>query len=539
MLRSRSMRLGLAVLLVVLSFSILGSAEPRFGGTLTIGTLSDPDTLNVLQSNSVTGSWIQNLLYPSLLVMNEDGEKIGYIATDWGYSDDGLTAWYELRDDVYWQNGEPLTSEDVKFTAEVTKDHQIGFNASLLADVVSISTPTPTRIVFELEDTYGPFLTSLGFWLRLVPKSEWESVADPKTFANADPVGAGPFELVSYEDGQYYRLEAVDQWFDAPAGRPYLDEVVYRVYPDINTMVLALLRGDIDLAANPIPPASLDQVRQAADVNTASTASLGYYYMGFNMQNEDSKPLQDVTVRQAIATALNKEMMRNMVMRGQAIDVAVAVSPVLGDWHNPDVTSYEYDPEAARQMLADAGYVDTTGDGILNAPDGEPLRFRLLYDGGHAVLPRVMRIVDEDLQQVGIAVDHVAVERNTYLATFRSQDYDIMAGGWGIMDEPADYLYLLYHSDTFGPDGINRGGVNNPELDVLIDKARGALDHDDAVAYVHAIQEKLIELMPDIPLFTETYTFGYRNTFANYGVYPSDLRGMVDPQSLARVYKTE
>ncbi|MEW5865850.1 MAG: ABC transporter substrate-binding protein [Bacillota bacterium] len=526
-----------ALILGLLSAMGQAAAKPAFGGTLRIGTLSDPDTLNVLQSNSVSASWILDLMYPTLLIMNEQGEKVPYLAKDWGYSEDGLTAWFELRNDVKWQDGTPITSKDVKFTCDVTKQHKIGFNAALLADVKEIRTPTPTRVEFKLSKTYGPFLTSIGFWLRVVPEHIWKGIEDPKRFPNSNPVGAGPFKLAKYEIGQYYEMEAVDSWFDAPAGKPYLDKVLFKVYPDINTMILALQRGEIDLCANPIPPASADRLKATPGIKTAQTASLGYVYFTFNQHRDKAKALQDVRLRKAIAHAVNKEMIRAIVLRGQAKDIAVAVSPVLGSWHNPNVTSYPYDPEKAKTILQEAGYKDTNGDGVRETPTGEKLAFELLYDGGNANIAKAMKMVADDLQKVGIVVTHNALERNGYLAAFRKLDYDIAAGGWGIMDEPADYLYLLYHSSTYGPDGINRSGINDPQLDRLIDQARGALDAKKAREYVWKIQERLKELVPEVHLWVETYILAYRDDFAGYGVFPSDLRGMVDPQSLVRVYK--
>lgn len=528
------------VLIAVLILSVVGqAAEPSFGGTLRIGTLTGLDSFNVLASNSVSDSWVLNLMYPSLLIFNENGQKIGYLAKDWGYSEDGLTAWFELRDGVKWADGVPITSEDVKFTADITKEHRIGFNAFVLNAVTEVRTPTPTRVEFVLSKPNGPFLATIGFWLRVVPKHIWKDVEDPKRYPNMNPVGAGPFKLVDYRLGQYYELEAVDEWFDAPAGRPYLDKVIFKVYPDINTLILALQKGEIDVSAQPIPPASVARVKRTPRIVTVTAPSLGYYYMGFNMKRESAPSLADVTVRQAFAMAINKEMIRKMVLRGQAIDTAVAVTPVLADWYNPDVESYPYDPEKAKAMLEAAGYRDTDGDGIRETPAGEKMSYELLFDGGETNILKAVKMIQQDLSKVGIEINLEAVERNTYLTMFRNADFDLMCGKWGIMDEPADYLYLIYHSETYGTDGINHLGLNNPELDVLLEEARQATDMEVAKEKVFKIQEKLHELVPDIELWVDTFTFAYRDDFAGFRVYPSEVRGPVDPQSLVRVYKVK
>ena len=120
-------------------------AAGKFGGTLRIGSLTDPDTLNVLVSNSISTSWILDLIYPSLLVYNEAGEKVGYLATEWTTSEDGKTVTFKLRPDVKWDDGQPVTSKDVKFTAEITQKETIGFNATMLTTLWNPSRRPTTR----------------------------------------------------------------------------------------------------------------------------------------------------------------------------------------------------------------------------------------------------------------------------------------------------------------------------------------------------------------------------------------------------------
>jgi peptide/nickel transport system substrate-binding protein len=481
-------------------------------------------------------------MYPSLLVMDEKANKIPYLAKEWGYSDGGRVAWFKLREDAKWQDGTPITAEDVKFTVDVTVKHSIGFNASLFSSVEKIVTPDSRTVQFYLKEPSVSFAPSAGFWLRVVPKHIWEKIQDPKQFANEKPIGAGPFALVRYQRGQYYELEPVKQGFFVESGPPLIDKVIFKVYPDINTLILALKKGEVDLCAESIPPASVPDLKKTKGINVVSGPSLGYAYMIFNLHSKQAGFLADVQVRKALAHAVNKDIINKMILAGNALPIATAVSPVLDFWHNPNVKDYAYDLEQAKKILDAAGYKDTNGDGVREVPaskGGGRLRVRILYDSGHAQQPKVVQILKDDLAKIGVELVADGMERNAYLAKRKALDFDLMLGRWGIMDEPADYLYLLYHSDTYGKGGINESGPNDPVLDKLIEEANKTGDVNVARDRVFKIQERLHEVIPEVHLYVEQYYFAYRDRFTGYRLFPSDLRGLVDPQSLSVVHLAE
>jgi peptide/nickel transport system substrate-binding protein len=512
------------------------AAGGKFGGTLKIGSLTDPDTLNVLVSNSISASWILDLLYPSLLTYNEQGDKVAYLATSWTTSPDGKTITYKLRNDLKWDDGQPVTSKDVKYTAEVTTKETIGNNASLLKPTESIETPDDQTVVFHLKTPSAIFATSVGYWLKIVPQHIWSKQSEAKKFTNDQPVGAGPFKLTKYERGQYWELEPQGNSFLAPGGRPYVDKVQFRIYPDLNTMALAFKKGEIDAIANPVPPATAKDLKTDPNIDILTTASLGYGHITFNLQRENAKALTDVAVRRALAMATNKDAILNIVLQGNGKPIAVPVSPVLGAWWNPQVKDYAYDLETAKKALEDAGYKDQGG--VRVGPKGK-LEFAIIYDQAYDPMAKTVKMLADDWAKIGVKLNLQGMERNTYLAKAKALDFDIYGGKWGVMDEPADYLGLLFLSDNWNKGSINYSGINDPNLDSMIKDAQMTIDPTAMKQKIWNLQQYLHDQEPVVTLWVETYSLPVSKKWAGWKALPSDLRGFVDPQSLVSVYQVK
>ncbi len=241
-------------------------------------------------------------------------------------------------------------------------------------------------------------------------------------------------------------------------------------------------------------------------------------------------------VRKAIAYAVNKDIINKMVLAGNGLPIATAVSPVLDFWHNPNVKDYEFDLEAARKQLEDAGYKDEGG--VRVGPKGR-LEFTVIYDQAIDPMVKALKMMTDDLAKVGIKLVHQPMERNTYVAKSKAGEYDIYAGRWGVMDEPADYMHLLFHSSNWGTASVNFSGINSPELDRMIGEAQGAMDKKSMVDKIYKMQEWLHDEVPVITLWVETYNLAMSDKWAGWKILPSDLRGFVDPQSLVGVYQVK
>src|SRR5258706_232449 len=256
--------------------------------TLTIATTTDVVNFNPLIGNSRTDDWVTDLMYPRLLTIDASGAKQPYLAKDYGYSDP-TTGYYNLRDDMKWSDGQPVTASDVAYTINaILKDKPAGNTTyGQMANVASASAASPTKVELHLNRPDSTVVAEVGFWMNVVPQHVFEPHGSVATFANtSDWVSAGPYKLVSVAKGQSYTLERVTPYPFAPGGTPTLSKIVYRVYPDVNTEILALTNGGVDLIANSLPPAQVKNLQSVSNIKVQEAPGLGYAHMTYNMSRK-------------------------------------------------------------------------------------------------------------------------------------------------------------------------------------------------------------------------------------------------------------
>lgn len=510
---------GLAVALVG-----CGTGDRSGDRRLVIGTTADVQNFNPLVGNNRTDSWITNLMYPKLMGMDVGGRRTPYLAEKWWYEDGGRTARVSLRGDFKWSDGRPLTADDVVFTIDAIAKEKIGVVAGLIPAYRSARALSPTEVEFALSRPDGTFLDNVGFWMPIVPKRQFGRVGSVQRFPNdSDWVSAGPYRLATVRRGEQYVLKRVTPFPLAPGGRPVADEVVFRVYPDVNTEVLALRTGEVDAIANVLPPALARTVRADPDLRTVRVPSLGWADMQYNQKRP---PLNRLPVRRALAAAVDYEAVREIGLGGNAVSTNSSVlTPAFKQWQDPASQPYRYDPALARRLLTGAGYADRDGDGMF---DG--LSLGLIYDQSDSNIAKWVQIVRESARRAGIDIELEGLERNTYKARSERRDFDIYAGSWAIMDNPPANLGLAFKCGGF----INYGQVCDPRLDRLIDAAQAEVSPERARGPVQEAARLISQQVYDNVLYAETFTIAYSAKWTDFLVQPSELLSIVNPRSLAR-----
>ncbi len=518
-----------AAMLVMTGCSLNEGNAPVVSGdsVLRIGTTTDVANFNPLQSLSKTDSWILNAMYPHLMRIDENADKVPELAASYEYEDEGRTVIYNLRDDFMWSDGEPVTAADVKFSADSIMEYKLGNVAAKLTWVESVEATDDTTVKFHLSQAYAPFAEGVGFWMPIVPEHIFSKAGNLAEFANDTSwVGAGAYILESATPGQRYVMKANENYPYAPKGGAAVKTIEYIIYPDVNTMILALGNGDIDLMGTPVPASAAASLKNNPNVTIQKVGSLGFAHLTYNMSNE---LLAQQPVREALSMVVDTKSIIATILQGEGQEMVGPISPIFSEFDNTDLKAYPFDPAGARALLEKNGFKDADGDGMLDGVSVE-----MLCDQSNANLTRVAEVVREDAAKAGIDIKLACVERNTFLARTKSGEYGIDLSQWGVFDNPMDQLRSTYLSTN--PGGINYNLVKDSKLDSLVNDAATTVDRDSFVKKIKRIDKYVHDQALLTPLYVENFQFAYRSDrFTGFVPSPSDLLGMVTGFSLSQV----
>ncbi|AJF06931.1 peptide-binding protein [Geoalkalibacter subterraneus] len=469
------------------------STVPAPGGTLIQGTIGEPSNLIPAIASDGASSAINGLVYNGLVRYDKDLNIEGELAHSWEISDDGRTITFHLREGVRWHDGTPFTSADVLFTYQLLVDPDTPTAyAERYMQVSKAETPDAHTFRVHYEKPLASALISWGVGIH--PRHLLEGQDVTASPLSRSPVGTGPYRFVEWKTGEKIELKANPDYFE---GEPFIQRVVYRFIPDPSTMFLELQSGGLDMMdLTPIQYARQTETPAfKRNFNKYRYPAFGYTYLGFNLR----RPLfQDKRVRQAFAHAINKQEIVDGVLLGLG---QIATGPYKpGTWpYNPDVRRYAYDPEQARTLLAEAGWRDSDGDGVVEK-DGRDFSFVLMTNQGNDSRIKAGEIIQRRLADIGIDVKLRVVEWASFLKEFINPgDFDALIMGWNIPMDPDGYN--VWHSSKTRPGELNFINFQNAEVDELLEKGRRTLDQEQRKAYYDRFQEILAEEQPYVFLF--------------------------------------
>lgn len=500
---------------------------------LTIGMIADPDTLNPLATiDGNAGVWFANLSYPSLLTIDENGNPMPYAAEKYYANEDATVITYELRKDLQWSDGTPFTAQDVAYTKYVSGD--LGLNAMLaaaFAQIEAVETPDDHTVVFKMKDSCYNFMNQVGILSRIIPKHIWENIDDPKNYTgDENSVCLGPYKLKEYKNGEYYIFEAVaDTWFTSP-GEIAMKELVFRIYPDLNAMSLALQNGEIDLTGKDLP-FDLVQQLQNQGYQVAKNVSQGYSHLSFNLSNEF---LADVNLRRAIAAALDKDTILQFTLKGQGVTMDSIIAPAFPDYQGktPEAKYPSFDVDNAQQILADAGYSDTDGDGILNAPEsGKNVSFKMSIIANDLSMVNGGDVVVQNLKELGINLEVEALERTTYIQSRFDKNFDCFYGSWGTMNASLGDFTGNYTASS----PVYFHVVKCDDIEDAIYHMSHAKDDADLRQSLLEFEIAMANQCISIPLYVQDFLYIYNNDIINVTAYPSMMNGVTTPGGLTNI----
>ncbi len=466
---------------------------PVTGDAIIRGSIGDASNLIPLIASDSASFDIADLVYSGLVRYDRDLNIEGDLAESWEISPDGLEITFRLRRGVRWHDGAPFTAEDVRFTYELLVDPATPTAyAEDFLQVQRFQVLDPHTVRVSYGKPFAPALISWG--MPIVPRHLLEGEDLTTTPLARSPVGTGPYRFVKWLTGEQIVLEASEDYWE---GRPNIDQHITRVIPDTATMFLELKAGGVDWMG-------LDPVQYTRQTGTETFRrdfrkyrylDFMYTYLGFNL--EDPR-FADRRVRQAIAHAIDKQELVDIVLLGLGQAVTGHYKP--GSWaHNPDVMKYRHSPERARELLAEAGWLDRDGDGWLDR-DGEKFAFTVVTNQGNRKRAMSAEIIQGRLKEVGIDMRIRVVEWAAFLKNFvRPRNFDAIILGWRTVPDPD--AYDVWHSSKTGPDELNHVSFRNAEVDDLLERGRGTFDREERRKAYFRIQEILAEEQPYVFLF--------------------------------------
>jgi len=469
------------------------AATPAYGDIMVEGSIGDASNLIPLLATDSTSHGIAGMVFNGLVKYDKDINVVGDLAESWEISKDGLVITFRLRKGVRWHDGRPFTAGDVLYTYQVTIDPKTP--TAYAGDFLKVK-KAEVLDDHTFRATYDkPFAPALMSWsVGILPKHLLAGKEITTSPLGRRPVGTGPYKFKEWVTGQKIVLVSNPDYFE---GRPYIDGYIMRIIPDTATMFLELRANGIDRMG--LTP--LQFTRQTennlfrGNYNKFRYLSFAYTYLGYNLK---SPLFADKRVRQAIAYAVNKEEIVAGVLLGLGKPTTGPYKP--GTWaYNPNVRTYSYDPSKAKALLAEAGWRDGNGDGIIEK-DGRPFEFEIITNQGNEIRAKCAEIIQRRLSEVGIRVKIRVVEWAAFVNDFiNKRKFDATILGWTIPMEPD--LYDVWHSSKTGPEELNFVSFKNEEVDALIVKGRETFDQKLRKRCYDRIQEILAEEQPYLFLY--------------------------------------
>ncbi len=472
---------------------IMNASTPVNGGRIIEPMLGEPLNLVSALSSDSGSHEIASRIFVSPLKYDKDLNIVPYAAKNFEVLNGGKIIKFDMRKNIRWFDGKPLTAEDVEFTYKLMIDPKTPTAYS--GDFLAVKKFTLTgKYSFEVEYD-KPFARSLITWCSdILPKHILEGVDLTKTDFGRHPVGAGPYKLKEWIPGRTVVLEANDDYFE---GRPYIDELVFRIIPDSTTQFLELKSGNIDAMGLNAQQYSFQTKGKKWDdnYNKFKYLAFGYTFLGYNMKRELFK---DVRVRRAITYAIDKKEIVKGVLFGLGEPAIGPYKP--GTWvYNKKLKPYGFNPEKAKELLAEAGWKEYDSNGIL-VKNGKEFKFTILTNQGNSQRIKSATIIQNRLKNIGIKVEIRTVEWASFVKEFLDKgNFDAIILGWNILQDPD--IFSVWHSSNAVPGKLNLTCYKNSELDKLLEEGRQTFDQQKRKKIYDQAQEILYNEQPYCFLF--------------------------------------
>jgi peptide/nickel transport system substrate-binding protein len=489
--------------------------DPKPGGSLTIAVASSPISWDLKSSNWDNNYAIKDNLYDPLFVLNELEEPQPWLAESWTVSDDGLTYEFKLRQGVLFHDGTPLNAEAIKFTIEYYLADPAAVAFYGFTEIENVTAVDESTVQISLSVPTFPMIFRLGSLPALSPTAI-EAAGD--AYASS-PVGTGPFKFNSFEPDSQIVYERNETYWNGP---PPLEELIVRIIPEAEVQVIELQAGTIDVVF--LPPNKDVQGLQDQGLTITKTVTPSIEFVSLNCAFGFT---QELAVRKAIARAIDRDTIIEQTQYG-LVEKSRAGNAPISPYYDETVPEITYDPDAAMQLLEEAGWV--LGDGDIRTKDGEELKL-IMVNTEYLDWGQLNLIIQDQLKKVGIACEIETLEYGAYLDRWRDTDT------WNITYHDQGFPR---HTDAAIPAAVdpdhywNVNHIDNstdPELMAVADKMRelyktfnGSLDPVERKAAAVQIQQIVYDNQLSFWLFHKIWVYVLQADVKDYRIESSIVK---------------
>jgi peptide/nickel transport system substrate-binding protein len=464
---------------------------------LVIAVKSSPTNLDPRVGNDAVSGRIHEICCSGLIKVTPNMDYAPDVAASWETPDD-RTIIFKLNPNARFQNGKPVTAQDVKWTYDslmdpaFTTSKKSGYNA-----VERIEAPDPQTVIFRLKEPNGGIFDNLT--LGILPQG-----SDGEAMKTA-PIGAGPYQVTSFRTDESVEMKAFPQYH---GGAPKIANLHVRVIPDATTLILELQRGTIDLQINQIPFESVARFESSDKHKVVKEPGSVWQYLAFNLRDPI---LRKVEVRRAIGHAIDRQRIITDLLRGHGVLADTMFGQ--GHWARAEgLPSYPFDPNKAKQLLDQAGYPD---------PPGAAPRFTLSFKTSTDQEANLRaQMIQQMLQNVGVKVEIQSSEFGTFLEDVQKGNFQMYSLSRNGIQDP-DFYNVIFHTSAFPPEGQNRGYYSNPRVDELITQGRATFDREKRKQIYGEIQKIIQEDMPYVSLYHQINVAVMDKNLQGYVMYPA------------------
>ncbi|HAT4072104.1 TPA: ABC transporter substrate-binding protein [Clostridium perfringens] len=501
--------------------SAIPDAAKNRTDTLIVGTTDPKGEFVPIYSSTLYDSWVNKLVFDGLISNNEKGEAVPNVAESYEVSEDGKTYTFKLNKGIKFTNGQELTAKDVAFTFTSICDpgydgprmdavsNLVGYEEYNKGDAKSVE---GIKVIDDYTISFtNKNVDAAGIWnfeYGIMPESvykfekgNFQAVKDKLL----EPVGSGAYKFVHFKPGQEVKFEKnPDYW----KGEPKIPYIVMKV-TNAQTLLQELMAGTVDIDRVGAKPENIDPLKQAGFLNLDLYMQNGYGYIGLNYGSDKVK---DPKVRQALLYGLNREGFMQSYYQGYGQVYNSHILPT--SWaYNPDVPKYEYNPEKANQLLDEAGWKDTNGNGVRDK-DGVELELQWLTYTGSKYVDALIPIVQQSWEQIGVKVTPELMEFGTMMDKVNNREYDIFNGAWNLSIDPDPSGIFAISQDV--PGGFNNIGWRNEEADKLLKEGKGTTNQEERKKAYAEWQLKFSEDVPYILLGNAQEMFASNSRVKGY-----------------------